>query len=105
VYNWGLAEWNKQYKEYKEGKREKKPNANELKKHFQAIREKEFRWTFDVTKCVIEGAFDDLADPFSRFFKGQNVTPLSRRRTRAGNHFTSPMINFRLGTTGLLSLS
>jgi putative transposase len=59
VYNWGLAEWKKQSKEYKEGKREKKPNANELKKQFQAIREKEFRWTFDVTKCVSEGAFDD----------------------------------------------
>jgi transposase len=41
VYNGGLAEWNKQYQEYKEGKREKKPNANELKKLFQAIREPE----------------------------------------------------------------
>src|SRR5215467_1489770 len=67
VYNWGLAEWNKQYKEYKKGKREKKPTANELKKQFQAIREKEFPWTFDVTKCVI----DALGDAFSRFFKGQ----------------------------------
>jgi putative transposase len=34
VYNWGLAEWNKQYKEYKEGKREKKPTALALKKQF-----------------------------------------------------------------------
>ena len=26
-YNWGLAEWNKQYAEFTEGKREKKPTA------------------------------------------------------------------------------
>jgi len=60
----GLSQWNKQYALYKEGKREKKPTANALKKHFQAVREKEFPWTFEVTKCVIEGAFDDLDDAF-----------------------------------------
>lgn len=87
VYNWGLAEWNKQYKEYKEGKREKKPTANELKKQFQAIREKEFPWTFDVTKCVIEGAFDDLGDAFSRFFKGQNHYPTFKKKNKSRESF------------------
>jgi hypothetical protein len=29
VYNWGLAEWNKQYAAYKEGKRDKKPKIQE----------------------------------------------------------------------------
>jgi putative transposase len=42
VYNWGLAAWNKQYTEFKEGKREQKPTANALKKHFQAIRETDY---------------------------------------------------------------
>ena len=45
VYNWGLAEWNKQYAEFKEGKREQKPTANALKKHFQAMRETDYPWT------------------------------------------------------------
>jgi putative transposase len=87
VYNWGLAEWNKQYKEYKEGKRDKKPNANDLKKQFQAIREKDFPWTFDVTKCVIEGAFDDLGNAFSRFFKGQNKYPTFKKKNKSRESF------------------
>ena len=97
VYNWGLAEWKKQYKEYKEGKREKKPNANELKKHFQAIREKEFRWTFDVTKCVIEGAFDDVADAFSRFLKGQNEYPTFKKKNKSRESFYIANDKFSLG--------
>lgn len=35
VYNWGLAEWKKQYQEYKEGKREKKPTTLALKKQLR----------------------------------------------------------------------
>ena len=54
VYNWGLAEWKKHYAEYKEGQREKKPNANALKKQFQAIREKDFRWTNVSFICLIK---------------------------------------------------
>jgi putative transposase len=97
VYNWGLAEWKKQYKEYKEGKREKKPNANELKKQFQAIREKEFCWTFDVTKCVIEGAFDDLAHAFSRFFKGQNQYPTFKKKNKSRDSFYVANDKFSVG--------
>ncbi len=97
VYNWGLAEWIKQYKEYKEGKRDKKPNANELKKQFQAIREKEFPWTFDVTKCVIEGAFDDLGDAFSRFFKGQNEYPTFKKKNKSRESFYIANDKFSVG--------
>jgi len=97
VYNWGLAEWNKQYKEYKEGKRDKKPNANELKKQFQANRAKEFPWTFDVTKCVIEGAFDDLGDAFSRFFKGQNDYPTFKKKNKSRESFSIANDKFSVG--------
>ncbi len=97
VYNWGLAEWKKQYQEYKEGKREKKPNANALKKQFQAIREKKFPWTFDVTKCVIEGAFDDLGDAFSRFFKGQNEYPTFKKKNKSRESFSIANDKFSLG--------
>src|SRR5215831_9153530 len=97
VYNWGLAEWNKQYKEYKEGKREKKPTALALKKQFQAIREKEFPWTKDVTKCVIEGAFDDLGDAFSRFFKRQNDYPTFKKKNKSRESFSIANDKFALG--------
>src|SRR5215469_7348260 len=87
VYNWGLAAWNQQYAEYKEGKREQKPSANALKKHFQALRETDYPWTLEVTKCVIEGAFADLHDAWTRFFKGQNRRPKFKKKHQCRESF------------------
>ena len=97
VYNWGLAQWKMQYQEYKEGKREKKPTANALKKHFQAIRAQEFPWTFETTKCVIEGAFEDLGDAFSRFFKGQNHYPTFKKKNKSRESFSIANDKFSFG--------
>lgn len=97
VYNWGLTEWKKQYQEYQEGTREKKPTANALKKHFQAIRAQEFPWTFAVTKCVIEGAFADLGDAFSRFFRGQNDYPTFKKKNKSRDSFSLANDKFSFG--------
>lgn len=64
VYNWGLAEWNRQYTAGG------KPSARELKKQFNAIRREQFPWTYEVTKSAVEGAFMDLATAFKNFFEG-----------------------------------
>src|SRR5215469_4590978 len=87
VYNWGLAEWNKQYAQFKEGKREQKPTANTLKKQFQAQRETDYPWTLEVTKCVIEGAFADLGDAWTRYFKGQNRRPRFKKKHKCRESF------------------
>jgi len=65
VFNWGRAEWQRQYEAGE------KPSAMKLKEQFNAIRQEQFPWTYDVTKCAIEGAFFDLGDAFTRFFDGQ----------------------------------
>jgi putative transposase len=64
VFNWGLAEWQRQYEAGE------KPTAMKLKEQFNAIRQEQYPWTYDVTKCVIEGAFFDLGTAFTRFFDG-----------------------------------
>src|SRR5215469_3163052 len=87
VYNWGLAAWNKQYAEYKEGKQEQKPSANALKKHFQALRETDYPWTLEVTKCVIEGASARLGDAWTRYFKGQNRRPKFKKKHKSRESF------------------
>lgn len=65
VFNWGRAEWQRQYEAGE------KPSAMKLKEQFNAIRQEQYPWTYDVTKCAIEGAFFDLGDAFTRFFAGQ----------------------------------
>ncbi len=67
VFNWGLAEWKRQHEA---GER---PSALALKKQFNAIKGQQFPWVYAVTKCVVEGAFTDLAAAFKRFFEGRKA--------------------------------
>ena len=51
VWNWGLAEWNRQYAAGE------KPTAKKLKKQFNEIRREEFPWTWEVTKNASDQPF------------------------------------------------
>jgi putative transposase len=64
VWNWALAEWNRQY-----GAGEK-PTAFKLKKQFNAIRRERFPWTWEVTKNASDQPFLDLGKAFIAFFEG-----------------------------------
>ncbi len=64
-FNWGLAEWKRQYEAGE------KPNEFALKKQFNAIRKEQFPWTYETTKCAVEGAFTDLGKAFRNFFDGR----------------------------------
>jgi putative transposase len=63
-FNWGLAEWKRQYEAGE------KPNARQLRAQFHAIRKEQFPWTYETTKCAVEGAFSDLGKAFKNFFEG-----------------------------------
>jgi len=63
AFNWGLAEWQK---EYAAGR---KPSAYTLKRQFNAIKRKQFPWALDVSKCAVETGFRNLDDAFTRFFR------------------------------------
>ena len=63
AFNWGLAEWQK---EYAAGR---KPSAYTLKRQFNAIKRKQFPWALDVSKCAVETGFRNLDDAFKRFFR------------------------------------
>ena len=34
-----------------------------------------YPWTYEVTKCVVEGAFDDLEKAYANFFAGRAEYP------------------------------
>ena len=65
VWNWALAEWNRQYKAGE------KPTALKLKKQFNEIRRQQFPWTWEVTKNASDQPFLDLGKAFTAFFEGQ----------------------------------
>lgn len=51
VWNWALAEWNRQYEAGE------KPTALKLKKQFNEIRREQFPWTWEVTKNASDQPF------------------------------------------------
>ena len=64
VWNWALAEWNRQYAAGE------KPTALKLKKQFNAIRREHFPWTWEVAKNASDQPFLDLGKAFTAFFEG-----------------------------------
>jgi putative transposase len=74
AYNWGLAEWKRQYEAGL------KPNAFEIKKAFNAIKPIDFPWVFNVTKCATEQAFTNLGSAFKRFFNDQSQYPKFKKK-------------------------
>ena len=69
VYNWGLAKWNK---EYKEGN---KPNFYQIKKEFNVLKKEECPFVMEVSKCASEYALMDLKSAFTKFFRKQSKHP------------------------------
>ena len=65
VWNWALAEWNRQYAAGE------KPTVWKLKKQFNALRREQFPWTLEVTKNASDQPFLDLGKAFTAFFEGQ----------------------------------
>ena len=106
VYNWGLAEWQRQYAAYQEDQAKppteqqhfQPPNAMDLKQQFNALRGRQFPWMYAVTKCVGEGAFFDLADAFKRFFAGQTQYPKFKKKGKSHESFYLNNDKFTIGS-------
>lgn len=74
AWNWGLAEWQRQYKD---GER---PSAYALKKQFNAIKQEQFPFVYEVTKYASQQPFMDLQEAYGRFFKKQTKHPQFKKK-------------------------
>ncbi|MDQ2905652.1 MAG: transposase [Chloroflexota bacterium] len=106
IYNWGREQWEKQYQAYKQEQETvpeaermlKSPNALALKKQFHAMREEAYPWTYHVTKCVVEGAFDDLGKAYSNFFAGRAEYPKYKKKGKSHESFSLSNDKFTVGS-------
>ena len=106
IYNWGRAQWEQQYQAYKaeqeavpeEQRVLKPPSALALKKQFNAIRKQQYPWTYEVTKCVVEGAFDDLGKAYTNFFAGRAAYPTYKKKGKAHESFSLSNDKFTVGS-------
>jgi putative transposase len=81
VWNWALAEWNRQYEAGE------KPTAFKLKKQFNAIRRQQYPWTWEVTKNASDQPFLDLGKAFTAFFEGKAHRPRFKSKKRNKSSF------------------
>jgi len=106
VYNWGREHWEAEYQAYKaeqetipEAERKlQSPNAMALKSQFHALRERDYPWTYDVTKCVVEGAFDDLDKAYANFFAGRAAYPKYKKKGKSRESFYVSNDKFVVGS-------
>lgn len=62
AYNWGLAEWQRRYKDGE------KVDAYGLKKAFNAIKKEQYPFVLEVTKYATQQPFINLGRAFTKFF-------------------------------------
>src|SRR5215472_15348195 len=91
VWNWALAEWNRQYEAGE------KPTALKLKKQFNTVRREQFPWTWDVTKNASDQPFLDLGKAFIAFFEGRARRPRFKSKKRSKSSFYLANDQFELG--------
>jgi len=77
VYNWGLAEWKRQYEAWKLDNELKKPSRYGLCVRFNALKDELCPWVREVPYAVTESAFESLGRAFDNFFRNikQGKTP------------------------------
>ena len=61
AYNWGLNRVKEEIS---------KPNAMQLHRELNAVKEAEFPWMYEVSKCAMQEALRDLQKGFQNFFRG-----------------------------------
>ena len=92
AYNWALANWNSQYKSWKEAEEEAKKNGTinhlskpkeyELRKQFNAIKSEKYPFVTEITKCAVQQSIKDLGIAFVRFFKKTSNYPQFHKKGR-----------------------
>ena len=92
AYNWALASWNSQYKDWKEAEDEAKKNGTinllskpkeyELRKQFNAIKKEKYPFVQEITKCAVQQSIKDLGVAFVRFFNKTSNYPKFHKKGR-----------------------
>ncbi len=89
TYNWGLNKWKEQHEANQLLPKEerKKISGMSLKKEFNAIKEKEFPFVYEVTKYACQQPFLDLDKAFKRFFNNISEYPKFHKKHKTRDSF------------------
>jgi len=80
AYNWGLAEWQRQYAAHQVDPSLPKPSQLALRRQLNAIKRTQFPWMLDVTKNAPQMALIQLGEAYKNFFSGRTRYPQARKK-------------------------
>ncbi|WP_299044255.1 RNA-guided endonuclease TnpB family protein [uncultured Thermosynechococcus sp.] len=95
AYNWALAEWKRQYEEWKRDNSLPKPSETALRRQLNAIKRSQYPWMLEVTKCAPQMAIIQLGQAFKNFFAGRARYPQFRKKG-IDDRFTLTNDQFRI---------
>jgi putative transposase len=75
VFNWGLAEWRRQYEAYKVDNILKRPSRFALSVQFNGLKDELCPWIREIPYAVTEAAFERLGRAFDNFFRRVKQSP------------------------------
>src|SRR5438876_1732329 len=79
AYNWGLARSQQAYRAT--GKR---PTAIDLHKQLNALKQTDFPWMYEVSKCAMQEALRDLDNAFKHFFRRLKLKKEGKLKGKVG---------------------
>lgn len=79
TYNWGLA---RKQAAYKAG--EKSPSAIDLHRELNALKQTEYPWMYEVSKCAPQEALRDLDTAYKNFFRKAKLKAQGKYRGKLG---------------------
>ena len=97
VYNWALAEWQRQSRERQENPTLPKPSALALRRQLNAIKRTQFPWMLEITKNAPQMAMIHLGEAFQRYFKGLADKPVFKKK---GRHDSFSLTNDQFSIRG-----
>ena len=83
AYNWGLAQ---RIKQYEEG--QKYQDSFEQHTELVKLKQNEFAWMYEVSKCAPHEALRDLDVAYSRFFTKKSKFPKFKKRKEGSGSFS-----------------
>jgi putative transposase len=79
-WNWGLAEWQRQYAARRDDPSLPQPSDVSLRRQLNSLKREQFPWMFDVTKCAAQEAIIDLGGGFRSFFERRSRYPRFKKK-------------------------
>jgi putative transposase len=79
-WNWALAEWQRQYNEWREYRCGPKPSEAALRRKLNEVKATSFPWMLEVSKTAPQQAIKNVGTAFKNFFDGRAKYPRFKKK-------------------------